>query len=162
MMLTDEELRKHASEFLRDNYHMSLDIPVKRNNRLRSTHGRFLLKNNKPHSIELAGYLLTYGVRETIIGVLKHECIHYAQFKQGLGHLDGDPLFEAELQKHHAPKTRTLMIGKYIEFQCDACGRKTQTRRKRVAKSPQSYRTACCGSPLTIIGEKVYDGSETN
>lgn len=158
--MTEAELNEAAKIFLQKNYQMTLDIPVKRNNRLRSTHGRFVIKNNTAYSIELAGYLLEYDTNESVMGVLKHECIHYAQFKKGAAHLDGDPTFEYELHKHAAPRTRTLTIGKYIQFSCDACGKTTETKRKRVMKYPNNYRTTCCGSTLTILGERIFDGSE--
>ncbi|HLQ96685.1 MAG TPA: SprT-like domain-containing protein [Pseudogracilibacillus sp.] len=155
-----ETLEKFAAHFLQEHYHISLSIPVERNNRLKSTHGRFVMKNNRPQKIELAGHLLNYGAVDYIYGVLKHECIHYALFVLGKGHMDGDPVFEAELKKYHAPMTRTLKIGNYIVFTCDHCGNRIETRRKRVAKHPEDYRTACCGSPLTVVGEKVYNGTE--
>lgn len=155
-----EELIKIAKSFLLENYQMSLDIPIKRNNRLRSTHGRFIMRNNEAYQIELAGYLLDYGTDKTIIGVLKHECIHYAQFINNGAHHDGDPVFENELQKHDAPRTRTLMIGKYFLYKCHKCGNVRHTRKKRVIKFPEDYRTSCCRSKLTVLGEKVYDGAE--
>lgn len=158
--MSEEELTEIAKQFLAHHYGINLTIPVRRNNRLRSTHGRFVIRNNRPEAIDLAGYLLTFGARSTIIGVLKHECIHYALFLLGKDHRDGSAPFETELEKHHAPKTRSVMVGKYYNFICDECGRSTSTRRKRVVTTPQSYRTTCCHAHLTICGEIIYDGTE--
>lgn len=158
-MLT-AELTRLAKKFLFEHYGIRLAIPVQRNNRLRSTHGRFIIKNNRPEAIELAGYLLTFGARSVIIGVLKHECIHYALYVQGRDHRDGSIPFERELEKHDAPKTRTLKVGRYYSFTCDGCGKATSTRKKRVVTSSTQYRTVCCHSKLTVHGEKVYDGTE--
>lgn len=155
-----DELEQFAEQFLKEHYHITLSIPVERNNRLRSTHGRFVIKNNRPQKIELAGHLLNYGAENFIYGVLKHECIHYALYEQGKGHVDGNPVFEAELEKHNAPRTRTLKIGSFIVFTCNHCGNRVETRRKRVAKHPEDYHTACCGAMLTVVGETAYNGSE--
>lgn len=159
--MTEEELFKKAATFLQENYGVSLHIPIKRNNRLRSTLGRFVLSsNNQPLRIELAGNTLDYGTEDAIIGILKHECIHYVFHMKGESGSDGHPSFEAELKKHDAPSTKTSKIGKYYIFTCNACGKKSETRLKRLKRFPHKYRTGCCSSKLTVIGERIYDGME--
>jgi SprT-like protein len=155
-----EELVSIANDFLQKNYRLTFNIPIKRNNRLRSSHGRFVMKNNQAQRLELAGYLLDYGARDAIIGVLKHECIHYALFEKGMDYRDGSPVFEAELKKHHAPKTRTQKIGKYYLLKCRTCEKVISTRKKRVCDRPDQYRTSCCGATFMMVGERIFDGAE--
>jgi SprT-like protein len=159
--MQQEELVAFAKSFLQENYGLMLDIPVVRNNRLRSTHGRFVIMNNQANKIDLAGYLLDYGAIEAILGVLKHECIHYALFKKGINHHDGDPAFEMELVKHQAPKTRTLNIGKYYLLKCGQCENIVSTKKKSVVNQPDQYLSACCRSKLIVVGVKIYNGSDT-
>ena len=118
IIILEIELTKIAQVFLKIHYGLGLDIPIKRNNRLRSTHGRFIINNynHTPLRIEIAGKTLDYGTDEVIISILKHECIHYALFVQGRAYRDGHPEFEAELRKHNAPSTNTLKIGLYYLF----------------------------------------------
>ncbi len=159
--MPEEKLTKIAREFLSKNYHIELKIPITRNNRLRTTLGRFVISSDKkPLRIEIAGNTLDYGTDKAIIGVLKHECIHYALHIKGESSSDGHPYFESELKKHNAPSTRSTQIGKNYVFLCDACGKESETRIKQLNRTPHRYRTTCCNSKLTIIGERIYDGSQ--
>lgn len=155
------QLTVYAAEFLKKNYHLSLHIPITRNNRLRSTHGRFVIRNNKAYKIELAGYLLDYGSYEAIIGVLKHECIHYALFLQKADFKDGEHAFENELKKYQAPGTNTMIVGKYYLFQCRQCKKVSKTTIKKVKTHSQQYRTKCCNANIVLLREAIYDGSES-
>ena len=138
---------------------MDLAIPIKRNNRLRSTHGRFIVDQHQtPVCIEIAGKTLEYGTNEVIIGILKHECIHYALHIKGRANRDGHPEFEAELRKHNAPSTNTLKIGMYYLFSCNRCGKEYESMRKQLVRTPNKYRTKCCQAKLTVIEERIYDG----
>lgn len=155
-----KELTQIAKDFLRDAYGLKLTIPLKRNNRLRTTQGRYVMKYNyTPVRIELSGYTLDYGTEEAIIGVLKHECIHYALHQLGKPYKDGTAVFEAELKKHGAPTTGTCFIGKLYTFTCNECGQIGETRRKQLTLTPEKYRTTCCQATLTWLGEKIYNGS---
>lgn len=158
--MIDQYLIKYARKFLKDHFNIELKIPIERNNRLRSTLGRYIsdVKGN-PVRIELSGNLLTYGTEKTILGVLKHECIHYAYHLQGKDMRDGNPAFERTLQQFHAPSTHTLKVGKYYTYQCTNCKQTGESRLQRLARYPNEYRTNCCRSPLTITGEKIYRGS---
>lgn len=149
-----------AEQFLQTAYQLQLDIPIERNNRLRTTQGRYVVKQDRtPVKIELSGNTLDYGTEEAIIGVLKHECIHYALHQLGKPYKDGNIYFEKELKKHAAPTTGTCFIGKLYTFTCNACGQLGETRRKQLTKTPNKYRTTCCQAKLTLVGEKIYDGS---
>lgn len=157
--MTERELTEIAKQFLQSNYGLTLEIPIHRNNRLRTTLGRYIVSHqNEPLRIEIAGNTLTYGTKSAIIGILKHECIHYALHMKGLNYRDGNPQFEAELQKHGAPRTNTQMIGKYYVFQCVKCQKEGKSKNKQLVLHPTKYLTKCCNAKLIIIGEQIYNG----
>lgn len=157
--ITEDELTQIADQFLQKNYGVTLDIPIKRNNRLRTTLGRYVVSHDdKPLRIEIAGNTLRYGTESSIISILKHECIHFALHKKGLNYHDGDSTFETELRKHNVPSTYTKIIGKYYLFRCKKCQREGKSSVKRLASHPEHYRTSCCNAQLTIVRELIYDG----
>lgn len=155
-----ERVIQISKAFLLEAYGVQLTIPIERNNRLRSTQGRYVMRrDNTPLRIDISGQTLDYGTEEAIIGIIKHECIHYALHRLGKPYKDGAALFEAELRKHQAPSTGGGFIGKVYLFTCEECGEIGETRRKQLTKTPDKYRTTCCRAKLTLLGEKVYDGS---
>lgn len=154
-------LTRFAKAFLLAHYQQDLTIPIQRNNRLRTTQGRYVTKRDgTPIRIDIAGHTLDYGTQEVVEGIVKHECIHFALHQQGKPYKDGNALFEAELKKHNAPSTKTILVGKIYLFTCDQCGKTGESRLKQLMKTPEKYRTACCRSTLTITGEKIYDGTK--
>lgn len=159
ILITEKELLAYAIGFLQDNFNITLTIPIKRNNRLRSTLGRYVIDGRgKPVRIELSGNVLSYGSKKTILGVLKHECIHYAYHVQGKNMQDGNPDFERALKRFDAPSTETLKVGRYYTYVCSHCKRKGESRLQRLARYPNEYRTSCCRGLLRITGEKIYRG----
>lgn len=161
MMVLMKDLEDYATRFLQKYYQQQLTIPIERNNRLRSTLGRYVVSSKfEPLRIEIAGQVLTYGTEASILGILKHECIHYALHMQGDYLRDGEPEFEIELAKHGAPSTQSLKIGRYFVFRCRQCGSEGETRVLRVMKEPQKYRTVCCGAKLDVMGERIYNGNQ--
>lgn len=155
-----ERLTKLATDFLHRHYEIALNIPIMRNNRLRTTQGRYVTKrDNTPLRMEISGQTLDYGTDDAILGIIKHECIHYALHQLKQPYKDGTALFESELRKHNAPSTRTMLIGKLYTFTCNQCGTIGETRRKQLMKTPEKYRTTCCQAKLTWTGERIYDGS---
>lgn len=160
-MTTIEELTEIAKEFLRKNYDITLDIPIIRNNRLRRSQGRYISTwEGVPIRIEIAGETLTYGATEYILGVLRHELIHYALEVEGEPNDDGHPHFEAELLKHRALSTGTNRVGLYVEYDCDKCGKTILTWRKRILTHPHCYATVCCTAKLINVRERIYNGTE--
>lgn len=150
---------KFAQRFVEEHYQIDFSIPIKRNNRLSASLGRFVYSNRGASHIDLAGFLLVYGDPTVVIDVLKHECIHYALYEQGLPHEDGNPLFEAELKKHHVSSTFTRKVGKYMIFKCSQCHKRGETRNNRLIKRPQNYLSTCCKGRLLLVEEKIYDGT---
>ena len=161
MAITIEELTEIATEFLRENYGMELDIPILRNNRLRKVMGRYIATfEDAPSRIEIAGYVFKYATSAVIVDTLKHELIHYALHVKGEPNDDGHPHFEAELRKHGASSTQTNIIGLYYEGKCQGCGDATYGRNKRIAEPNQRFTSRCCKTPVDYVGERIFNGTE--
>ncbi|MCA1025717.1 SprT-like domain-containing protein [Cytobacillus kochii] len=155
-----EELTDYAQNFLEEKYGMSLDIPIVINKRLRSTLGSFILTKDKPHEIEMAGFLIEYGADDVIYDTLRHELIHYALFMQGRQYRDGTLEFENELRKHNVGSTKTVFVGKVYKFICEACLGEYESLKKSIVTSPKKYRTKCCKANIVPRGEVAYNGLE--
>lgn len=159
--LTIAQLTELAKVFLRSNYGIALDIPIERNNRLRSKMGCFFFGNNEePLRIELAGFLLKYGTPEVVVDTLYHECVHYALCHRGDPFDDGDEIFESELRRLGVTSSKTNRVGVYVEYDCAACGETVLTGRKRVLRNPQGYVTGCCDAVLINVHERIFNGTE--
>ncbi|MET3658465.1 SprT-like domain-containing protein [Sporosarcina psychrophila] len=159
--MTIEELTEIASTFLRDNYAMDLDIPIVRNNRLRTVMGRFISAyRGGATRIEIAGFVIEHGDRGIIIDTLYHECIHYALFERGEPNDDGHPHFESELREHSVGSSGINRVGPYIEYTCSDCGKEAQARGRRLLRDYRDRVTFCCGASIEIVGERIYNGTE--
>lgn len=155
--MTLEELTNYAKDFLEKNYDLPLNIPIQRNNRLRSSYGRFVYNQDaNPLRIEIAGLMFDYASDDIIYNVLRHECIHYALFVLGKAYQDGADDFEAALIAHDAAASNTLKIGKFYSYHCMICQQVYETRVKQVAKTPHKYRSNCCHGKVKVMGEKIY------
>lgn len=140
-MITINELKAHANEFLEEHYNMSLDIPIKLNGRLTRSLGRFIY-SRQGKSIELAKRLLMYYNKEEILDVLYHELVHYALCELGMPFDDGHPVFEKELKKHSVSSTNVLHFkGIAHVYECKECN-KTFTTRRRLGRR-YMYRCSC-------------------
>ena len=150
------DVKKHAKNFLRDNYGMVLNIPIKRNNRLSRAMGRFIHTERKPVAIDLAGSLLDYNERETILDVLEHELVHYALFSKGLPYHDGDDYFEESLKELGISATNTTGMYKPLHFL--TCGCETTIHvEERLAEHGWICRG--CDKELSHIGRYIDNRS---
>src|SRR5690625_6577065 len=92
-----EALKDIANDFLLTYYQVPLEIPIERNNRLRTTQGRYVMKHDgTPLRIDLSGSTLDYGKEEAIIGILKIECIHYELHNLKISFKDDTLIIEYE------------------------------------------------------------------
>lgn len=152
-MIDLRKLKEFAKDFTQTHYGVDFHIPIKMNGRLTTTLGRFLRTPTKSVQIELSKRLLENYDEEEILGILKHELIHFALFELGRPHLDGEVLFEMELEKHGAPRTNQIgHRGKVHVYQCGSCG-KEMYRVKRFQE--KKYVTLCCKAKIIYVGEKV-------
>lgn len=156
-----EELTQAATDFLRNNYDLPLEIPIVINGRLRTAMGRYMSSyKGNPTSIELAVFLMKYGAKSVIIDTLFHECIHYALHVKGEPNDDGHPHFEAELRKHGVGSTKTNRVGVSVVYICTDCGKEAESRGKRLLRDYHGRVTRCCRAKINIVGERIYNGTE--
>ena len=160
--MTIEELTKFARDFLASTYGLSIEIPIVRNNRLRTAMGRYIStwKDDAPDRIEIAGFVFDYADPSVIVDTLKHECVHYALHVKGEPNNDGHPHFESELSRLKVSATGTNRVGVYVVYECVKCGKIAETRGKRLLKDHQYCVTWCCRAKIRINGERIYNGTE--
>jgi SprT-like protein len=156
-----EQLTQLATDFLRKNYDLSLEIPIKINGRLRISMGRYISTfDDKPNRIELAGFLLQYGANDVIIDTLYHECVHYALHVKDEPNADGNPHFESELRKYGVGSTKTNQVGLAVVYSCCECGKEEEAWGKRLLRDHHYRVTRCCRAKINIVGERIYNGTE--
>lgn len=158
------EMTTYANNWLKENYNMSLQIPIEINNRLRTSLGRFHSINigghHKPIKIDMNGKFIKHNTREEILLTLKHELVHYALCVMGLDYHDGDYMFENELNKHSLPSNfhnenvqRHVKMPHHV-YTCDSCGCDVKSRQKINTKR-YNYTHKHCGGTLTYKGQGI-------
>lgn len=155
-MMTVHKLTKIAERFLKEEYNLKLTIPIKFNNRLTTTLGRFIIDRNtfKAKVIEINTKMLANYTEEEIIDVLKHELVHYACFKMNKPFDDGDPFFENELKRLGVNSTNAYKYrGKVHMYGCKKCKR-VMAETVRKTKKYEKFMTACCHADIVYFGIK--------
>lgn len=164
--ITLQQLINIAKQFTQDEYKVEFNIPVKINNRLRRTLGRYReTRTGKPIQIDLSGKLLTHAHEQVAIGVMKHEAVHYALKKLNKPYNDGDEYFEKELRRLKLPssinkKYSVLFVGEQYIFKCIKCNRQLMTTIKKVERESNSYLSSCCQSKLSYVRTIICDGTD--
>ena len=154
-------LTKYAERFLEDSYSLSLDIPIVINNRIKNCMGAFIYTNKKGAiKIELSGYMIKYGTENTVLDTLKHELVHYALYSLNKPCKDGQEYFENELKRLSISETRSVTIGKFMEYICPKCQRDSVTETKKMMVNPHLYRTRCCNEPIKPTKFIICNGEE--
>lgn len=118
------------------------------NKRLRTTGGRYLLQT---HDIEINPHLIEAVDDDTVlIGIIKHELIHYHLHTQGLPHQHRDREFRNELKRIDAPRFAPSVPERYKwHYQCENGHHVYRMRRIDIRK----YVCGRCGSKLKLISE---------
>lgn len=158
-----QQLEKIANDFLIDSYGLTLDIPIVRNNRLRTTLGVFIsYKGNiAPARIEIAGKVFEYAQESVLIDILKHECVHYALRELNKPYSDGDVYFESELKRLNVGASEDNYVGKDYVCKCDKCGAVFETSvLAHIKLAGKKYKTSCCRSGYTVTDVIISDGTE--
>lgn len=161
-----DQLIQKAKQFTKKQYNVELDIPIRINNRLKITLGRYRETNfGQPMQIDIAGKLLTYAHKNVAIDVVKHEAVHFALSKLNKPYHDGDDYFENELIRLNLPsstrKDRSLLfVGQKYIFHCKQCKNQLITTIKRVKVSTKHYMSSCCNSPLQYVETIICDGTK--
>lgn len=153
-------MTEFAREFLKNEYGLKLDIPIKVNPRTSITHGMFYFnpKDNIAVRISISKSMIEYNEESFAISTLKHELVHYALFELGLPYHDGDKEFEKELKRVGASSTGVrVSINKEEIYECKKCNyRFHQLRKLDHHKKYQGSNYSCqCGGRLRYIGQHV-------
>lgn len=101
----EEQMKVYSRNFLKQNFDMKLEIPIKIDGRLTSAGGSYHHTRKSAIMIKISerfmyGALLdeTEGV-DAILDILKHELVHYALHMQGKDYDDGSKEFEETLAR---------------------------------------------------------------
>ena len=152
----EAELEAYADKFLQEHFNRTLDIPIKLNGRLTRSLGRFVSNTlGESLRIEISKDLCTDALltedNSRLYGVIKHECIHYALFEQGLPSNDDDIEFINSCYKAGAPLTGIIDIKQREHHYICAAGHE-HFRTRKVNLERQS---CGCGEELEYLGRIV-------
>ncbi|MDR3190995.1 MAG: SprT family protein [Lactobacillaceae bacterium] len=121
------------------------------NARLKTTGGRYILKT---HNLDFNPLMLTEFDLDNLIGVIKHELVHYHNHLQGLGYQHKDAAFKAELMRvggsRFAPKTSQVKnkVKRYWVYTCEKGHALYRQRRIDTVR----YVCGQCRTKLTLTG----------
>jgi SprT-like protein len=154
MTMTDEELQKLTEEISIQFFNKKFRHKARFNKRLRTTGGRYLLRT---HDIEMNPHLFAaFGIEE-LIGVIKHELVHYHLHIEGKGYKHGDYDFKYLLNKvggsrycQSVPEKRRTESYKY-HYICTDCAQSFKRKRKIDTKR---YVCGKCRGKLKPISSK--------
>lgn len=158
-----QELVEEACRFLKENYELELEIPIRFNARLKAKLGifRYTKDNGKcvPNQIELSINLIKYYPKEVIFDVLRHELVHYALCRLEKRFHDGDNDFENELRRLGITGTGIYeYYGEVHVYECINC----KSLIERIRRLPEkSYCTCSKGPNLIYKGkqQKLYEAA---
>lgn len=165
-MLTLRQLEQYAEKFLKDNYNLTLEVPLVLNGRMQKTCGWFRSKvykrtgKQEAVSIELNKYFVENNDVNVVIDVLAHELVHYALFMKGKPNSDGHPYFEKELKRLKIVSQST--IDKYTIkakkrnmnfYTCKECSKEYRTL--RALRNGGVNHRCKCGGKLDYYGKKL-------
>lgn len=141
-------------KWLKKHYNVELTHDIIINGRLSRAMGRVITGYYGIKSIELSDKIIIdyrlSGDSTNMIGVLKHELIHYALYKLNLPYMDKNKYFKDECIKHNAPLSVKSMMKLAYNYECEN-GHKIYRNRKI-----DSNKFICeCGSKITFKGKSV-------
>jgi SprT-like protein len=133
MTMTDEELQKLTEEISIRFFGKKFRHKARFNRRLRTTGGRYLLRS---HDIEMNPHLYTAFGMDELVGVIKHELVHYHLHIEGKGYKHADYDFKYLLNKvggsrycQSVPGKRRTESYKY-HYLCTDCMQSYKRKRK--------------------------------
>lgn len=123
-------LKVEGNEWLKENFDLTLRIPLIANSRFTRTLGSFLYDNDAPMRIELSTNLLDAGY-EAAFDILTHELVHYALYMKGKPFDDKDEYFIQTCNSLGVGLSETRSVPtKYYIYVCETCGYETRSLRK--------------------------------
>ena len=154
------KLEKHANEFLKKEFNLTLEIPIEINGRLKRAAGRYCCKINQitgeitPEKIQIARFTIEDNKTEDVIDTLKHELVHYALSVKGEKFHDKDLNFINTCNRLGIGLTHNYK-SKYKIFKCKKCGKIT----KSYTDISKKYFHKC-GGALELIGMELLRANE--
>ncbi|MFG6497776.1 SprT family protein [Fictibacillus sp. UD] len=131
--MTDAELQKLTEEISLQFFDKPFRHRARFNKRLRTTGGRYLLRT---HDIEMNPHLYEAFGMEELIGVIKHELVHYHMHIEGKGYKHSDYDFKYWLNRvggsrfcQSIPEKRRAESYKY-QYICADCMQSYKRKRR--------------------------------
>lgn len=146
--MKNNELQRLVENISQTCFRRTFDHNAVFNARLRTTGGRYLLQS---HNIEINPKMLTEHDMETLIGVIKHELVHYHLHLQQLPFNHHSKTFKQLLAQvrglEFAPRSPQVSGNKY-QYRCSQC-QQVYVRKRKV--DLQKYVCGRCRGKLQLI-----------
>ncbi|WP_425060444.1 hypothetical protein SCACP_11560 [Sporomusa carbonis] len=97
--MTLEEITEKARTYAREYWDMDLDALIVINPQFSQILGRVFLSENGYRIEFCTGFVMGEYSDIAVEKIIKHELCHWALMKKGLPYYDGNPFFEAELER---------------------------------------------------------------
>jgi SprT-like protein len=124
--MLDSELQLLVEKISIDSFGKPFRHKAMFNPRLRTTGGRYILRT---HNIEINKKYLEQVGEEELVGIIKHELVHYHLHLEGKGYQHRDRDFKLLLKKVGAPRycnqlpneKRKPLVKKILLYKCTQC-----------------------------------------
>lgn len=149
--MTDEALQQLIESISINVFNKPFLHVAKHNGRLRTTGGRYMLKD---HSIEINPLVLKVHGFDELVGVVKHELCHYHLHIEGKGYQHRDADFKKLLVETSSPRycqplaLRNKKSTSYYIYECKKCT--LQYKRKR-RMDINKYRCGKCSGAIIKV-----------
>ncbi len=145
--MDNRTLQTLVEEVSKDSFHRPFLHQARFNNRLRTTGGRYLLSS---HDLEFNPLMLTEFDLANLIGVIKHELVHYHLHLQGRPYQHKDQSFKRLLADvgglRYAPPTSRTSQQRW-HYRCERGHDIYRQRRIKLSR----YRCGRCRAPLHLF-----------
>ena len=125
--MNEHELQQLTMEISRTSFHREFTHKITYNKRLRSSGGRYLLKNG---NIEINPLVEQELGLEALVGVIKHELCHYHLHQTGGGYRHRDADFKRLLHQVGGSRFVERMKEPNFLYECTACHHRYPRMRK--------------------------------
>jgi SprT-like protein len=155
------KLEKHANEFLKKEFNLTLEIPIKISGRLKRAAGMYSYlydeysKKITPQKIQIARFAVENNTMEDVIDALEHELVHYALCIRGEKFHDEDLNFINTCKRLGIPLSHNYK-SEYKIFKCEKCGKII----KEATNISNKYIHKNCGGKFELIGTELLRASE--
>lgn len=155
------ELEKHANEFLKKEFNLTLEIPIKISGRMKKAAGSYRCQINRitgeiiPEKIQIARFTIKYNTKKDVIETLEHELVHYALSVKGEKFSDKDLNFINTCDRLGVPLDHDLK-SEYKVYKCNKCGKTFKSHRDIADRCIHNH----CGGKFELIGLELLRPSE--